>query len=283
LNKALRDSGVPLSRISRIGVGHTGRIDVENGLCLDWEGTAHWRRINLAKTLKETFGIEICLDDRARAVALAHHLLWPEHARHRSAIYVQIGTGVGAAIFVNGRMLRGASLTGGELGHMVIDRKGPLCGCGKRGCVEAFASRGATLTRVRQAIADGATSSVTCNLGSPDQITLDLVVSAARRGDPVCKAAIEESGQALGIGIANAVQLLNPSLVVLAGKFANTARDFFLEAVTNAISTQCFETVARGLEVRVAPVRKDIAPVGCALLASLDVAQELVQHRLLGA
>jgi len=87
-----------------------------------------------------------------------------------------------------------------------------------------------------------------------------------------------ETGEALGVGIANTVQILNPSLVVLAGRFANLARDFLLEAVTRVIRDQCFEAISRGLEVRVAPFRKDVGPVGCALLASVDVAAEVIQH-----
>ena len=89
-----------------------------------------------------------------------------------------------------------------------------------------------------------------------------------------------ETGEALGIGIVNAVQLLNPSLVVLAGKFANAAREFLLDAVTRAIRRQCFENASRGLEIRVAPLRKDVGPVGCALLASIDVAAGLLQRSL---
>jgi len=91
--------------LSRIGVGHTGTLDVENGVCMDWEGVPHWRRVNLRAALRETFDLGVTLDDRARTVALAQHLLWPEHPRYRSAIYVQIGSGTGAGIFVHGRML----------------------------------------------------------------------------------------------------------------------------------------------------------------------------------
>jgi N-acetylglucosamine repressor len=277
---AFADAGLIPGRLARIGVGHTGMLDVENGLCLDWEGVPHWRRVNLREALRETLGTEITLDDRARAVALAQHLLWPENRRHRSAIYVQIGTGIGAGIFVGGRMLRGATLAGGEIGHIVIDRNGPLCACGRRGCVEAFASLGATVGRVRQALEKGAKTSLRSLVKAPSQLTVEMIVSAARQGDPLAKTALSEAGEALGFGIANAVQLLNPSLVVLAGKFANVASDFFLEAVTKAIQFQCFETISRGLEVRVAPFRKDAGPVGCALLASLDVAAALIQNTL---
>ncbi|MBZ5595240.1 MAG: ROK family protein [Acidobacteriia bacterium] len=277
---AFADAGRVPGQLARIGVGHTGMLDVENGLCLDWEGAPHWRRVNLRGALRETFDMEITLDDRARAVALAQHLLWPEYRRHRSAIYVQIGTGIGAGIFVNGRMVRGATLAGGEIGHIVIDRNGPLCACGKRGCVEAFASLGATIARVRQALEKGAKTSLRTQVKSPSQLTVEMIVSAARQGDPLAATALSEAGDALGFGVANAVQLLNPSLVVLAGKFANAASDFLLEAVTRAIHSQCFETMSRGLEVRVAPFRKDAGPVGCALLASLDVGAALVQKAL---
>jgi len=277
---AFADAGRVPGQLARIGVGHTGMLDVENGLCLDWEGAPHWRRMDLRTALRDAFDMEITLDDRARAVALAQHLLWPEYRRHRSAIYVQIGTGIGAGIFVNGRMVRGATLAGGEIGHIVIDRNGPLCACGKRGCVEAFASLGATLSRVRQALDKGAKTSLRNLARSPSQLTIEMIVSAARQGDSLSNTALFEAGEALGFGVANAVQLLNPSLVVLAGKFANAASDFLLDAVSRAIQAQCFETMSRGLEVRVAPFRKDAGPVGCALLASLDVGAALVQKAL---
>ena len=275
---ALSDAGHVA--ISRIGVGLGGTLDVEKGVCVEWEGVPHWRHVNLLDALRETFDRDITLDDRARAVALAQQLLWPDNRRHRSAIYVQIGTGIGAGIFVDGRMWRGATLAGGEIGHIVIDRNGPLCACGRRGCVEAFASLGATMTRVRQGLEKGVKTSLAGLVKSPAQLTPELIVSAARQGDTLARTALTEAGEALGIGIANAVQLLNPSLVVLAGKFANAASDFFLEAVTKAVQDQCFETIARDLEIRVAPFRKDAAPVGCALLASLDLAKEFIQRAL---
>jgi glucokinase len=177
-------------------------------------------------------------------------------------------------------MLRGATLAGGEIGHIVIDRNGPLCACGRRGCVEAFASLGATVARVRQALEKGAKTSLRGLVKAPSQLTVEMIVSAARQGDPLAKTALSEAGEALGFGIANAVQLINPSLVVLAGKFANVASDFLLDAVTRAVHAQCFETISRGLEIRVAPFRKDAGPVGCALLASLDVGAAVIQNTL---
>jgi N-acetylglucosamine repressor len=282
LRVAMKDAGLRQMQLARIGVGHTGMLDVQKGLCLEWEGASHWRGVPLADKLRAKFQTEITLDDRARAVALALHLTWPEGRRHRIAIYVQMGTGIGAGIFVDGRMLRGATQTGGEIGHMVIDRNGPLCACGRRGCVEAFASVGATLARVREAIERGEKTSLGSLDALPLRLTAEDVVMAARQGDAVARSALEQTGEALGLGIANAVQLLNPSLVALAGKFSNTAGEFLMDAVGRAIRSQCFETNSRGLEIRVAPLRKDIGPVGCALLATVDVAGGLLQGALFG-
>ncbi len=268
------------TRIARIGVGHTATLDVENGVCLDWEGVPHWRGVKLLQALRNTFESDVTLDDRARALALALHLLIPENRRHRSAIYVQIGSGVGAGIFVEGRMIRGATLAGGELGHIVIDRNGPLCACGRKGCVEAYASLRATIARIAHAMDTGAPTSLRSFVKSSAALTPEIVVAAARHGDALAKDAIAVAGEALGLGIANSVQLLNPSLVVLAGKFANAAKDLLLDGVTKTIRAHCFETMSRTLEIRIAPVRKDVGPVGCALLAALDLAPDLLQAGL---
>jgi len=146
--------------------------------------------------------------------------------------------------------------------------------------VEASASLGATVARVLRALKKGEDSTLQALVKSPSQLTAEVIVAAARQGDALAKMALLDAGEALGFGIVNAVQLLNPSLVVLAGKFANAASDFLLEAVTRTIQAQCFETTSRSLEIRVAPLRKDAGPVGCALLASLDVAAELIQTSL---
>jgi predicted NBD/HSP70 family sugar kinase len=280
LDIALNDAGIQARQLARIGVGHTGTLDVQNGVCLDWERMPHWRGVKLLEALRVEFQTEVTLDDRARAVALALHLLMPEYRGHPSAIYIQIGTGIGAGIFVNGRMLRGATLAGGELGHITIERNGPLCSCGKRGCVEAFASIRATINRVRQAVDAGAQTLLRPGKFGPTELTAEAIISAARLGDEVARAALLETSEALATGIANAAQLFNPSLVVLAGKFSNAAGEILLDAVTRAVRAQCFETVSRGLAIRVAPFRKDLAPVGCALLGSLDVAAEFLQREL---
>jgi predicted NBD/HSP70 family sugar kinase len=114
------------------------------------------------------------------------------------------------------------------------------------------------MARVRAAVERGDQTALAEWYGRPSRLTPEDVVLAAHQGDAVARSALKETGEALGLGIANAVQLLNPSLVALTGKFCNTAGDFLLEAVKCVISSRCFEAVSRKLEIRVAPLRKDV-------------------------
>ncbi len=278
--RALELAGVPLERVVRIGVGHTGTLDWATGRCLAWDGSPQWRDVPLRDLIRNAFGgKEVTLDDRARALALAQHLSLPASSGHSSTLYVHIGSGIGAAIFLDGTLMRGATQGAGEIGHLVIDPHGPQCRCGNRGCVEAFASTEAVLERVRGKIRAGA-SPLLLRLCAwrPETLTLALVLAAAKQQDPVALEALHEAAAALGMGIANAVQILNPSRVVLCGRFAYLAREYLFEPVCREIRRLCLPTLSRELEIRLGHYRPDMGPCGCALLAAEHVASELLRR-----
>jgi len=268
--RAMEAAGIGLDRIARVGVGHTGTLDLEAGVCLAWDGSPQWIQAPLRQLLCDLFRTaELTLDDRARALALAQHLSMPASSHRGSVLYVHVGTGIGAAFFINGSMLRGASQGAGEIGHLIIDPDGPPCRCGNRGCVEAFASTEAVLRRVSKQVESGKSAFLE-NLagGRGARITLEILLTAARRGDPVAVEALREAACALGTGIANAVQMLNPSQVVLCGRFVYLAREFLFDTVCEQIRRLCLRNIAKALEVRLGQYRPDLGPVGCALLAA---------------
>jgi predicted NBD/HSP70 family sugar kinase len=277
---ALEDAGIELGQVNRIGVGHTGVLSLEGGTCLSWGGAPEWKNVPLRKMFAELFGAEVTLDDRARAMAMAERFLSPGDARHPDAIYVIVGTGVGCGIFVAGRLVRGANQAAGELGHMVVDRSGPVCACGATGCVEAVVSMPAILNRIRDAINQGRRTALARIVEANEPLTIDHVIQAANREDPLAQEVLNDAGEALGAAIANAIHLLNPSLVVLCGKLAHVARERLMQPVCRVIHRRCFEIVSRRLEIRLAPFRKDIVAVGCALLAAQDQAALELQRRL---
>jgi N-acetylglucosamine repressor len=276
---ALEAAGLALEKIGRVGVGHTGTLDLETGMCLSWDGAPQWRQVALRASLQSLFSRPVTLDDRARALALAQHWSAPEHWRHRNILYVHVGTGIGAGIFMEGALVRGATKGAGEIGHLVIDPDGPVCRCGNRGCVEAFASTEAVLRQAREAVRTGSSAALSAlALGRPEAVDLEMLLTAARRQDPAANQLLSRAAAALGTGIANAIQVLNPSLVVLCGRFAHLARELVLEPVCDAVRRLCLKNVAKQLEIRLGAYRPDLGAVGCALLAAEQEARALLRR-----
>jgi len=274
---AIEDAEVPRSQIRHLGVGHGGDLDIQNGICLAWANAPNWKNVPVRDLLQAAFGLSVTMDDRSRATALAERHTSPEDWDHTDAIYIGCNPGIGMGFFADGRLYRGASQGGSELGHTVIDPNGPLCRCGKRGCVEAFAGTVSIVQYVRGALGRGVTSSLR---ELPDaEVNLRAIATAARRGDPLASEAMTRAGNALGTAIANAIQVLNPSLVVLGGQLVRVAGPEILDAVSSAVKTQCVETAARRVEVRLSRPKKDISAIGCALLAAEAEAEHALRSK----
>jgi predicted NBD/HSP70 family sugar kinase len=279
VSRALDDARVERRQIGRLGVGHPGALDSNRGVCMLWHNVTGWIDVPLRSKLQEAFRMEVTLDDRSRAIALAERRTSPEDGKHPHAVYVQVGTGIGMGVFVDGRLYRGATQAGGEIGNLVIDPDGALCSCGKRGCVEAYATIGAVLRHVRDSLAAGAPWPWPGAPGPLEEITIDMVAAAAQDGG-VAAAALERAGTALGLGVANVVHILNPSLVVLCGRLVRLAGERLLGPVDRTVRQRCVEVASRGLEIRISRPKKDISAVGCALLAAEAEVQRIVRSRL---
>lgn len=274
---ALEDAEIPREQVRHLGVSHCGDLDIKNGVCVSWANAPSWKFVPIRDVLAKAFGLTVTLEDRSRALALAERRTSPEDWGHTDSVYITCGSGIGMGFFAEGRLYRGASQGGGEIGHTVIDAGGPPCRCGNRGCVEAFAGIVAILDYVRSALAAGTASSLK-NVPAAD-LSLRAVVNAAREGDAVASAALARAAKALGVAVANIVQLLNPSLVVLCGQLALTAGADILETVRLTVRSQCVETAARRVEIRVARPKKDVSAIGCALLAAEAEAGRILRDR----
>ncbi|HNY38825.1 MAG TPA: ROK family protein [Bryobacteraceae bacterium] len=224
--------------------------------------------------------MEVTLDDRSRAIAIGERRAIREDCKHPDALYVNVGTGVGLGIFVGGQLYRGQAHAG-EVGHLTLDKNGPLCACGKKGCVEAYAAIPAVIRGVRGALAAGTASLIRdISLQYPGAATIEMVVAAAGKGDRVALSALQQAATGLGLGIAHAVLLLNPSLVALRGRLARIAGRHLVPAIRQTVRQQCSELTHGHFEIRLASAKKDVAAVGCALLAAEAEAAILVRESL---
>ena len=143
-----------------IGVAFSGVIDVRNGRILSYPRLGQmeqWRNVPLKKIIEDEFGVPCLLEDSVRAVATSERCLGCR-AVLRDFVYVDVGMGVGASIFIDGQIYRGFNGSAGEFGHMTVDEDGPLCCCGSNGCLEALATCTTIIETVRIAIEKGVAS-----------------------------------------------------------------------------------------------------------------------------
>ncbi len=280
IQEALDDAEVSARQIRRLGVGHPGYLDPEEGRCVFWANVGGWRNVPLRQMLHEEFGLDVTLDDRSRALALAERRSTPGDGQHPNALYVHAGNGIGAAIFFDGRLFSPPHRAAAEIGHVVIDADGPACSCGNRGCVEVFASLGAVLRDVKAALDAGEHSLLAAMRRRRGCLTIEMVAAAANRGDRLAAKVLDRAAHALGLGIGNAVQLMNPSLIVLSGKLANAAGQRLLDGVMSAVCKQFGGALGERLQIRLARPKKDICAVGCALLGADAEAEMFVREML---
>ncbi len=168
--------------------------------------------VRLGKQFADRFGIPVALDNDVHAGTLAE-MRWGMGKDSTDFIYLNVGTGISAGLVFNGQLLRGAENYAGEFGHMVVQPDGPLCPCGRRGCVEPIASGGGLLSRAKEFFLDFPNST----LRTIRPLTAHSIFMTADIGDPLAVRLSNDAVQALSIALTNLVNLLNPEWIVYGG------------------------------------------------------------------
>jgi glucokinase len=202
----------PREKVRAIGIASPGPLDPHTGTILATPNIPEWQNFPLTSKLSGHFGVPAYLDNDANMAGLAE---WQFGAGkgHENIVYLTISTGIGGGVISQGCLLQGFRGMAAELGHMIIDPNGPLCGCGHRGHVESFCSGPAIARYVAAQLAAGQTSS----LPSQSNISAAHVADAARAGDALAISAFERAGHYLGIAVANYLAIFDPSVLIFGG------------------------------------------------------------------
>jgi predicted NBD/HSP70 family sugar kinase len=220
----------------------------------DWDG------IDVIGTLQPALPLPISVENDANAGAIAERW-WGRGSEYDNMVYIKLGTGVGSGLITGGVIYRGSGGTAGEIGHIPIDLDGPLCRCGKRGCLESFIGGPALVRRVAQLQQESAPKATPIKLD-----TIQAIIEAAHAGDVQCREVLAQAGQYLGVGIANLLNLFNPGLIVLGGDLA-AAGDFFLKAVRSTVRERAMPKAAQEAEICFSDVGDDAVGIGAATVA----------------
>jgi glucokinase len=252
--------------VAAIGVGVAGLIDVRSGVLL-WAPNLAWRNLGVSGGLAARFGLPVTVDNDATAAAWGESRLGASRGSDDS-LFVGVGTGIGGGIVAGGRLIRGAHGLAGEIGHIIVEPDGPLCGCGNRGCWEQVASGVAIARAGRRAVTDEPGSMIARLAGGdPRRATGELVTEAARGGDAAAVAILTAVARRLGEGIAGLVNVLDPDVVVVGGGVSEAGdlllgplREAYLAAVEGA-------DVRPDVPIVPAQLENEAGAIGAALLA----------------
>ena len=236
------------ANLAGIGICAPGPLDPKTGIILNPPNVPCWRNFPLAAEVQRVFGLRARVDNDGNAAALAE-AIWGAGIGHKNVFYATLGTGIGTGIVFDGQIYHGRTGSAAEGGHVSIDYHGPVCGCGKRGCIEALAAGPAIVRRARERIA-GANRTSTKILalagGNLDAITAETVAEAYRQGDALAAAVLEETADLLAFWAGNIIDLLEPDVFIFGGGLAPLMSAFFpriREQLTHCCVNQRFAEI----------------------------------------
>lgn len=229
-------------KIAAIGVSAPGWVDAERRTVLSAANVPCWKNFRLARGLEKHYGLQVRVANDAKAAALAE-AMWGAGRGYRAVFYATLGTGVGTGFVIDGQIYCGRRGPAGEGGHTTIDFHGPLCGCGKRGCVEMYISGPAIAREARERIAKtpGGNSSAMVKSagGNAANVTAESVVKAAGVGDSLAKEVLTHMADHLAIWLGNIIDLFEPDAIVIGGGLAELAISMLPQVRNNLRQWAC--------------------------------------------
>ncbi len=258
-------AGIEKTHTNLIGIGigapsanyYSGSIEFAPNM--PWEGI-----IPLAKLFKSEMDVKCTLTNDANAAALGE-LLFGDAKQLLDFVVVTLGTGLGSGFVVNGEVLYGHDGFAGELGHIIIENNGRLCGCGRRGCLETYVSATGIVTTAKEWLFDSAVTTSLRNF-SIDEISSLTVADAALNGDGFAIQIIDYTAEKLGFSLANMVAITSPSHIFLYGGLAKSGT-VLLNPVKQYFDKFILRNYKGKVELKLSSLTNQVAVLGAAALA----------------
>jgi len=263
IQEALDNSGV--DAIAGIGVGSPGPLDPETGVIIDTPNLA-WKDFPLGPMLSETFGVPVTVDNDVNMGTYGEWKFGPVK-KCKNVLGIFPGTGIGGGLIIEGKMYRGFTGAAGEVGHMTVDIGGPYCGCGKRGCLEAVASRTAIAQQVAALAARGDAPYVFSQCGADLlKIRSGMLVRAIQEGDAMVEGVVRNAAYYVGIAVGNLVNVLSPEAVILGGGLVEAMPDLYLDEVKKAMKDHAMPFLRKRVRIMPAALGDNAVALGAAAL-----------------
>lgn len=260
--QAIAEAKVPRDAVAGIGIGSPGPLSHSKGIIYKPANIPCFRNLPLRDIIYAKTGIRTTLENDANAAAWGE--FWAGAGRDvKDFIMFTLGTGIGGGIIVDGRMLRGHFENGAEIGHCIVARNGRQCGCGQRGCVEAYSSAHNIATRAAELIGQGEASSLKSIIDSGEELNAKHVEQAAKAGDALAMRVWDDACHYLAVLIVNMQHICNPQRIVLAGGLI-AAGDYLLNRVREYAQQETWKLLDDMPEIRFADLGDNAGFIGAA-------------------
>ena len=255
VNRLVQQAGIKKKQLMGVGIGLAGVVDFSQGI-VKQNPIFGWKNINLRELLEARMRVPVYIDNDVNTLTLGEKWLEPGKPED-NFIVITLGRGIGMGIVINGQIYRGKGGGAGELGHIMMDPNGPLCNCGRRGCLETLLSDRALVAEAQQKV-------------SADVCDLDDLIARMKAGDQNAALIFTRAGKLLGYQIANLVNLFDPKLIIISGEGIRMG-DVFFSAVRNTFNQDVMPGLAEDTEIRVNSWGDDIWALGAASLVIAEI------------
>lgn len=254
VEEILAGSGIDKKNIKAIGVGAPGVIDQEKGIVL-FSPNLPWRDYDIKTPIEQKFGIPFMIGNDVNVGVLGEYKYGVAQG-YKNVVGFFVGTGLGGGLILNGTLFTGNKFKAAEYGHMILDPEGPLCGCGQRGCLEAFSSKQGMSGYIRQQVSRGRNSLMAEGVRN-GVFKSKLLKKALNAGDTVAMEAVDRACHYLAIATGNMINTISPDIVVYGGGVIEAVGDLFLDKILKEVDKYCMPSIRPTVDLKIAALGDD--------------------------
>ncbi len=257
VREIIKDNNLSKKNILGVGLGIPGPIDYKRGIIHFLPNIPGWKEVPLKKILKKRLGMNIYIDNDTNLMALAEQKLGAA-SKYKNVVGLTLGTGVGGGIVIEGELYHGGAFAAGEIGHIPINEKGPLCNCGGRACLESYIGNKQLLAKARNKFRR--------------KVSLEELSRLTRQKNGKATVIWKEAGEKLGLALVGIVNLLNPDCIVIGGGISNAGGILF-ESIRKTIKERAMSVQAKSVKILKSKLGADAGLIGACIMVKAEGAR----------
>ncbi len=263
VEEMLASSGIPLKQIAAVASSIPGVIDQASGVVL-FTPNLPWRNYDIRKAMEKRFGVPFFIGNDVNLGVLGEYRFGTARG-YQNVVGLFVGTGVGGGLILDGKLFTGHRFKAAELGHMVVEPEGPLCGCGQRGCLEAFSSKQGMSAYIRQQVSRGR-DSLLAEAVQAGVFKSKKLKKALLAGDEVALEAVDRSCHYLAVATGSLINIFSPDLVLYGGGVMEAVGEMFLDKILREVDRYCMPEIRSTVELKNAALGDDSVLYGALAL-----------------